>query len=331
MLRIDDAAIVDLVEASYTAPGENESWVDRVLDTVMRMSGSRSAVVLRVTTAYDAEGHFRVEKVQPPHVRGEFCSPWSDATARAIVGAPGGEAMFGRTQGATGSDASGLGAQLSLVPGFHDCWREPIVDALGLISRDARGDCFVVCAGLDETTTLSRREASLLAKLATHLGAAERLRRPNPVSRVERAEAILSPDGKVLHADGAAKERRALLDDGRRRRNVARKTRHDADLALETWRGLVAGRWSLVDHFDNDGKRFLLAMKNAPQVDPSKDLTPRERRTCSLAAMGNRDKEIAYMLGISLASVTAALHRARAKLGVSSRAELAAVWRRAGG
>ena len=89
-------------------------------------------------------------------------------------------------------------------------------------------------------------------------------------------------------------------------------------------------RWSLVDHFDTDGKRFLLAMKNTPRVDRRADLTPRERRVAALAAMGNSDKEIAYMLGLSMPSVTSAVFRARAKLGAKSRGELAAIWRSGG-
>ena len=69
-------------------------------------------------------------------------------------------------------------------------------------------------------------------------------------------------------------------------------------------------------------------MKNAPEVDARADLTAHERRVSSLAAMGHRDKEIAYTLGVTLASVGAALHRARTKLGACSRAALAATWRR---
>ena len=97
--------------------------------------------------------------------------------------------------------------------------------------------------------------------------------------------------------------------------------------AGEVWKGLVAGRWSLVDHIDTDGKRFLLALKNKPSVDKRADLTPRERRVCALVAMGHRDKEIAYMLGVSMASVAASIHRARRKLNVGTRTALAGAWR----
>ena len=110
-------------------------------------------------------------------------------------------------------------------------------------------------------------------------------------------------------------------------RRSSRTAPPDIDKALEVWRGLVAGRWSLVDHFDTDGKQFLLAMKNAPRTQAVVDLTPREGRVCALAAMGHRDKEIAYLLGLSMSSVTAALHRARKKLKVTTRVELAQAWK----
>jgi DNA-binding CsgD family transcriptional regulator len=119
--------------------------------------------------------------------------------------------------------------------------------------------------------------------------------------------------------------------DGFRRRDFARQSRHDAEKALEVWQGLVDGRWSIVDHVDTDGKRFVLAMKNAPEVDPREGLPPEERRVAALAAMGHRDKEIAYMLGITPAAVAASLRRVRAALRVKTRAELAAAWRRGTG
>jgi DNA-binding CsgD family transcriptional regulator len=216
------------------------------------------------------------------------------------------------------------------VPFWREIWPEPIVDSLGLVSLDASGDGFIACVGLDHLGSLTQRERRLLARVGTHVGAGDRLRRGKPGRLLDEAEAVLSPSGKVLHAVERAKNRIDSLREGRERREEARKMQHDPEKALEIWRGLVAGRWSLVDHFDTDGKRFLLAVKNTPGVEGRADLTSRERRVTALAAMGHRDKEIAYILGLSVASVTAAIHRARGKLGVRTRAELAAVWRRGG-
>jgi hypothetical protein len=44
------------------------------------------------------------------------------------------------------------------------------------------------------------------------------------------------------------------------------RARSNEDEALELWQGLVAGRWSLVEQFDSDGRRFLVARKNDPVV-----------------------------------------------------------------
>ena len=239
------------------------------------------------------------------------------------------ESLLGRTMANTASEQTGAGVEMADWPQWRAMWRPPVIDSLGLVARDPSGDGLLLFTGLTVTTRLTERERALLKKLATHLGAAHRLRRAKHVHRLDEAEAVLSPTGKLLHAPEGAENKRDALDEGRRRRDEARKTTHDAERALEIWRGLVAGRWSLVDHFDTDGKRFLLAMKNTPTVEKRADLTPLERRVCALVAMGHRDKEVAYMLGISTASVSASLHRARRKLAVTSRADLVTRWRRA--
>lgn len=103
----------------------------------------------------------------------------------------------------------------------------------------------------------------------------------------------------------------------------------DADeQARERWGELVAGRWSLLDHFDVGGKRYVIAIRTATPVDRRADLTPREREVCALAAHGHRDKGIADALRVSPALVARALSRARAKLGLRSRVELVTSWRR---
>jgi DNA-binding CsgD family transcriptional regulator len=232
--------------------------------------------------------------------------------------------MFAKTMATTMSSASGAGSAIAQWPFFRAMWRPPVHDSLGLVSREPGGRGFLLYTGLPETTTLRAREQGLLTKLVVHLAAGLRLR---DQTGPEAAEAVLTPNGKILHALEEAQGEREALDDGRRRQAFARKNPDDPQKALEVWRGLIAGRWSLVDHFDTDGKRFLLAMKNPPPVDRRGELSPHELRVGALASLGHRDKEIAYMLGLSLGAVSSSLHRARRKLGVRSRAELAKVWR----
>ena len=326
MLRIKGSTVIDLIDAAYDTTQSNSEWTARVVNGLMALAKAPAGAAFHFTSGYDHDA-FRVRSVERAVAVG--CGAWYARALRAQLRAPSSisELMLGRTQGTVLATVTRLGDDLASAPGFADCWPPPAVDALGVVARDANGDGFCACVGLDHVTTLSPRTSVLLNKLATHIGAADRLRRAERSARLESAEAVFDARGKLVHALGRAQDRRDSLEDGRRRRHEAHNTTHDIEKALEIWRGLVAGRWSLVDHFDTDGKRFLLAMKNTPTVDKRGDLSPRERRVCALAAMGHRDKEIAYMLGVSLASVTASIHRARVKLGVKTRSELARVWR----
>ena len=329
MMHVKAATVVDLIDACYDSAESRAGWAKRVLESVMTMSKAHAGSSFHFSSGY-ADKEFLVRSMAPDVAIGLSSESVRQALA-ANLHAPSAllEVMIGRTQATTLASLTGLGADLAATPGFRDCWSAPVIDSLGVVALDPNGNGFTACVGLDHLATLSPRESRLLAKLAAHIGAGDRLRRGERAIILDDAEAILRPDGKVLHAQGAALENRDALDDGRRRRDEARQTAHDVDKALDIWRGLIAGRWSLVDHFDTDGKRFLLAMKNTATVDKRGVLTPRERRVCALVARGHGDKEVAYMLGISQPSVSASLHRARAKLGVKSRADLARAWRRA--
>jgi DNA-binding NarL/FixJ family response regulator len=100
----------------------------------------------------------------------------------------------------------------------------------------------------------------------------------------------------------------------------------DPDAALDAWRALVAGRWSLIDHIDTEGKRFLVARRNEPDAPEASGLTLRERQVVAARARGLSLKLIAYDLGLSIATVGKSLHSAMTKLGVSCDAELPALF-----
>ena len=82
-----------------------------------------------------------------------------------------------------------------------------------------------------------------------------------------------------------------------------------------------ASRWSLVDHFDKDGRRYLVARKNDPFVQGSK-LTLRERQVLGFACLGHSNKLIAYELGLATATVGVLLSTAMRKLEIPTRVEL---------
>ena len=82
--------------------------------------------------------------------------------------------------------------------------------------------------------------------------------------------------------------------------------------------------WSVVDWFDSDGRRYVLALPNPPHVPNPRGLTKREQQVVAFAALGDSHKLIGYRLGLSRSRVTQLLSSSMQKLGVSTQAELVA-------
>ena len=96
----------------------------------------------------------------------------------------------------------------------------------------------------------------------------------------------------------------------------------DAERAIRLWEGLLRGRWTLLDWFDSDGRRFIVAKLNAQSRGTARGLTERERQVALSASLGESSKATGYQLGISPSRVSALLRAAMRKLGVRSKAQL---------
>jgi DNA-binding NarL/FixJ family response regulator len=142
----------------------------------------------------------------------------------------------------------------------------------------------------------------------------------------QQPDAILNPDGRVAHAEKAAQGKQALsaLKDGAKAQDRARGSlrRRNGDEALAIWEGLIAGRWSLVDHVDSDGRRYLLAHRNDPRAPDVRGLTLRERQVLGYVAAGHSNKVIAYEMGLTQSTVAGHLARARQKVNLPSLAAI---------
>lgn len=82
--------------------------------------------------------------------------------------------------------------------------------------------------------------------------------------------------------------------------------------------------WESEQFSDRSCVVFILADQRQEERDPTLALTRRERETARLAATGLRTREIALQLGCSERTVRAHLQASYGKLGLRSRAELAA-------
>lgn len=206
-------------------------------------------------------------------------------------------------------------------------------DSLNLLAVDATG---VGCALLvnqpaPREAPVGPAEAELWGRLLAHIAAGYRLLRQRlaapEMAPPDAAELVLDERGRVQHAAGPATRdaTRELLRDAMVRVDRARRTTERADAAelVEVWRALNGGRWSILDHFERDGRRYLLARPNAPKpAGPPRPLTEREAQVARHAALGHSNKLIAYELGLSPSTVATHLRSAMEKLGVTHRLEL---------
>jgi DNA-binding CsgD family transcriptional regulator len=160
-----------------------------------------------------------------------------------------------------------------------------------------------------------------VTRVSQHLTAAHRLRRqwwaqpPSPAN----ADAVLDANGRVHHARGDAKARpvRDALARGARgmERARSRGRRRDGARNADGWPSLI-GRWTLLDHVESDGLRYVLAIENVGARPCLEILSPREREIVRLSMRGHHGKAIAYDMGIAYSTVRVLKARVVAKLGV---------------
>ena len=318
--------LVAIIEAAYAPAPDTPSWLRGVLEAFHASylpEGCYGYTFQWDGDALDASGDVLVGL---PDRYGDYvrammavddpdfiatmyaCPPC--ATLSSLTASAGGRALF--------PEAPGAGA-------LDDAMRrEQIADQLGLRAEDGSGAGVLIGAPLSVVTRLDRAERDVLMRVLAHVAAGHRLHRRASHDRAEEPEAVLRPDGGVEHIEGVAAESRELLRDATVRRTRARGALRDEDptRAVELWRALVDGRWSLVDHFDHGGRRYVVARRNSVHAAGPARLTPRQREIASLVALGHSNKLIAYELGLSESTVSSSLVTIRRKLGVSSRVAL---------
>lgn len=194
-------------------------------------------------------------------------------------------------------------------------------DTIAINARDTDGRGLWLGAPMRSTRRVDEKVQTLYSRLSAHLTSAARLR----TSKRRTPEAIMSANGALVHAESDAvaghqdELRNAVRAFDRARTKEARR---DVELATRRWRPLVIAQWSLLDEFDTDGKRFVVAIDNRPPHRiPRGPLSEREHQVLTQAELGHTNKEIAYALGLSSATVRVLMHRAAKKLGASTRAE----------
>lgn len=193
-----------------------------------------------------------------------------------------------------------------------------VADMLGFYTGTGEGGLVGLMTTLSAISATSQRERNHWQPIAAHLAAAWRLRQrfDSGVVAEDLADAVLRPDGRCTggtraRVHGAMRDRlRELV----RRRELERSVRTASD---GMWSELADGRWTLIDHFDSNGQRVVLALRNAPRGESLCRLTRQEVEALGRARTGASNKEIALSMNISMSSVTRLLQSVAWKLNAA--------------
>ncbi len=325
------SAVIDLVEAAYDLEPSESEWLPRLMQAGLPVFDRGMTVAGVVYNRPSKGGPVTLHQFYVASGPPEFPEQYTEAARMLPVDVVRDLLRPGMVETLSERSKRHPGAFAEIGKHFSQGR-----DALDFTALDPNGQGVHIVVQLPEVTKIAGRSRDRWQMLAAHVSAGHRLRRsivaPKSKERAKSslphdAEAVLEPKRFEVtdaaghaKADGMAAELRNAAIQAHRARNCLRG---DEPLkALEIWKALVRGRWSLVDWFDTDGKRFVLAVPNPPDVSDPRGLTERETQVVTYASFGHSNKFIAYQLGISKARVSMLLSSSMRKLHVRTTAQL---------
>jgi DNA-binding CsgD family transcriptional regulator len=323
---------IDVIETAYQMDGDDRAWLkslaqavrplmDRGLGVMAMNYDLQSPPIQWLESGVSVGAH-----ADMMHAVIEFLTNARDRDVHDMYTIP--SELTSTTQGMR---------TVGLEPASDALWRafcraHDVQDSIALRTIEPGNRGIILTALQRREQQVDRRNQRLWARVATHLAAARRLRASLASGADASPEAVLTPAGVLDHAEGAASSRaaREALREATIRCEHARgrERRRDPERATEGWRALVAGRWSLVDHFESGGRRYLVARPNLHQLPDPRALSDREHAVARLAALGKSNKLIAYELGIAPSTVATHLTSAIRKLGATTRVDLIGLFTR---
>jgi DNA-binding CsgD family transcriptional regulator len=325
---MNEAALLGLLEAIYSLDLDDESWLAQALAATKELSGSQHSYLGYFYDASDVRA-FKVWNVcaidQPPEVDEAFRSSGLTISPE-LVAATLRSTHVGSVRRMGMPYVAPLFAARERV-GWGDIFNVNGLDPSGI-------GCLFTIGTREYEFSPPEDQLSLYVRVAQHLATAFRCRRQLGIVKMPggdggeakggAAEAILDTDGNIVHAEGeaAGKVARERIRDAAQSIAALRKGRRSGRDALDAWRPLVGARWTLVDSFEENGRRYVVARENQARSACMEILTDRERQVVLQAALGFSNKEIAYALGVSDSTVRVLMARAAGKIGVRTRAEL---------
>ncbi len=323
MNGLDETHFVEFLETVYALERDTDEWLTQSLLTLSGLCGREHNYVGFLYDASNVEA-LKVWNVcrlqrQPPELDAVWGILHSIATPHFVR-----STFRSMLLGSARKSASEF-----LAPLLEERERNGHGDIYCLNGLDPSGYGCVLSIGCRQREfELQPKQVPLLRRMVTHLCSAYRCRRRLEAQQPDAVEAILDAEGRVVHAEGAAqsKEARERIASAAAAIEKARtgSQRSRGGEALDGWHPLIDARWTLVDRFEENGRRYVVARENQADAPGFGAFTDRERQIVVHAALGLTNKEIAYTLGISHNTVRVLMARAARRLRVRSRDELLA-------
>jgi DNA-binding CsgD family transcriptional regulator len=326
-LNLSKKRRIELVAASYDLSTDESAWLVRIAEAAAPLLDGGFGTLAVSGSLSTSDATFSLDGFAGPN---ELLQMQSNVLAElpkpVVVGNPRTGIRFVSEQNEESPEALRL-------------WRRHLgsaTDALKLVALDTDLRMLYFFAPTAGATAISHGEKAIWRMLTAHLSSGLRLRRSlraqgSPEASPERAlphgaDAVIDPRSfSVTDAAGPARSKSASMALREASVRVDRgRAEADSDDAFIAWQALVQARWSMVDWFDTDGRRYILAIPNEPDTGDPRMLTKRESQVAAYAAIGENHKLIAFRLGISRARVSVHLRSIMQKLGAQTQAQLVA-------
>jgi DNA-binding CsgD family transcriptional regulator len=300
------APLTDVVDAVYAKADDTQAWLDTLRASAERaFEGYESVQAYVLRLSGDVARIDAISAEEP--LRSMLLDMHANADRETVRLLRPGVTMAARVYPAEHPARREAGRV-----GVHD-----VVAVMGF--ADPHHACAVTFA-CNGSIRVRREARTALQRWSAHLASGLRLR-----CAPREDEALLAENGAVLDASGEATARDArerLREAALRQTRARRESRDDPMRGLELWTAMVDGRWTLMERFDDAGKRVLVARRNTPEAITHRALSWKERAVVERVALGGTVRHAAYELGLPESTTSEVLKRALDKLGIRSRAEL---------
>lgn len=332
----------DVLESVYNLQLEEPDWISEVtrgigqfigggngtLGALFRMGGQVQMPVLRPVEADDEV---------PAFIQYLRATDQARAEARTVQrfgqrpnSAPQGDMdRFGKLFAESGMGT--LSVNRSDAPAYQIFKREfehhGVIDAAGLIVPHPASRSYIFfTARHREFSGVPERARGRWISLQKHIAAVYDLRFRLQNGHFDERDAVwFDTASKCVEAGPAQnpmlRERlRQLVND--REAALSRKTSSQRGDLNRYWSNVLSGKWAILDRFDSDGRRFVVAVPISKYGDKLRGLSTRERKVFALLGSGLPNKLIGFELEISETAVSTHVHRIFSKLGIADRSAL---------